>query len=186
MVRIRLGFVIERAARRNSLLYRFCFKRSEAISCSGQDPFLSRWGKKRFLDSKERQPEEVSSGLLAEAGSLRAEPKSPLSEWGVPWVRRGPLPLRLTSDESRTTHGAAARRLYTRQRRKRKRSLPRKQCGNVSFLRPDDRNARYPREKGLDLANDTRVSAPFSFLHRARRYLSFRARPKRKIGGRIP
>lgn len=61
------------------------------VGCAVQDPFLSRRGKKRFLDSKERRPEEVSSGLHEEAGSPRAEPGSPLYQWGVPWVRRIPL-----------------------------------------------------------------------------------------------
>ena len=64
---------------------------SKGVSCVEQDPFLSGCGKKRFLDSKERQPEEVSSGLHAKMGNPRAEPGSPLLEWGVAWAHRIPL-----------------------------------------------------------------------------------------------
>ena len=55
----------------------------------------------------------------------------------------------------------------------------------LSSLRsvPDFRNVRYPRTIGSDTDGVTRVSAALSFLHRAWRILSFRARAERKNGG---
>ena len=90
------------------------------MTCVIKTHFFPIRGKKRFLDSKESQPEEESSGLLSEMGSPRAKPGSTLSKWGVAWVRRIPLvryAVLLTGIVPRTSPRLAGR--LTSQRRER-------------------------------------------------------------------
>ena len=119
-------------------------------------------------------------------------------------LRRGRfrfLPLLRTTLFETTQRGAAAPlwilpgerirsavpdlRFRHKQRRERKRSPPRKQ-GQTGFPLEDNSHPGWAvaRTEYRKLSRVSRA-APFSFFHRARRCLSFRARPKRKIGGRI-
>ena len=170
-----------------NVMYTFlCGRVHHGGTCVKQKPFLSGCGKKRFLDSKERQPEEVSSGLHVHVGSLREKPWSPLKQWGVVWEYRIPLvrcTVLLTNFVPRNQ--PAARRLRPRQRRERKRSLPRTAARpNYSFSdrtsETHDIRERYARKKTMISAS----GGPFlSYTGRGAFFL-FGQEPKRKNGGR--
>ena len=119
-------------------------------------------------------------------------------------LRRGRfrfLPLLRTTLFETTQRGAAAPlwilpgeykrtavpnlRFWHRQRRERKRSPPRNQ-EQTGFPLEFNQHPGWAaaRTEYRELSCLSRAT-PFSFFHRARRCLSFRARPKRKIGGRM-
>ena len=119
-------------------------------------------------------------------GSLREKPWSPLKQWGVVWEYRIPLvrcTVLLTNFVPRNQ--PAARRLRPRQRRERKRSLPRTAARpNYSFSdrtsETHDIRERYARKKTMISAS----GSPFlSYTGRGAFFL-FGQEPKRKNGGR--
>ena len=167
-------------------LYPFFRRVRHDMSCAVKTHFFPVRGKKRFLDSKESRPEEGSSGLLSQAGSLRAKPGSPLSKWGVAWESRIPLVrcVFLLTDIVPRSQPAARRlqnhtapcMLFAHA------ALSADGCAiKASSFRLETHNVRYPRKKCQDRENVIRAQRPFS-LWSPRTVSLFGQEPKREMG----
>ena len=107
--------------------YRFLSACSQKASCVFQEPFLFPLAEREMvlILQRERRPEEVSSGLLAETGSLREEPGSPLKQFRVAagHAFRCRCAILLTKSVPRTNPRLAGSQ--PRQRRERSEAIPR-------------------------------------------------------------